>query len=367
MRARRDRVLHRSVRAAVDAREWSGRTTTSGASTWTRGSYRRSTTASSSSPTTRGFDYKAMVAEADLIVDTRNAIKTLAPNVFRLGAPQPAAQRIRSAFNRCGRPAPAATGSGTCPARCRRGLPSADGHRRAGAARRWGGARPIAPPSRDRRPCRGVPGKSGSAGGAVRRARRTAGASSNRSKRTGMTRPIAVMEDVEDAGPAPLVHAAIAEVAEAVRRKVERRREQDQPSIRAPSRAPPARRRTRRGSIPSAPRGPTGAPPRASVTCATIRVIVSACEVGLVEVRRDERDAARGRPGGKYAAFDDGRTRRSRGGRTRCTRQSLVVQPGRHRQSMVFSPSVDSRRSALRPWRCCATARTQIVWPTTCV
>jgi hypothetical protein len=33
-----------------------------------------------------------MVAGADLIVDTRNAVKHAAPNVFRLGAPQPAAQ-----------------------------------------------------------------------------------------------------------------------------------------------------------------------------------------------------------------------------------------------------------------------------------
>jgi hypothetical protein len=30
-----------------------------------------------------------MVAEADVIVDTRNAIKTPARNVFRLGAPRP--------------------------------------------------------------------------------------------------------------------------------------------------------------------------------------------------------------------------------------------------------------------------------------
>ena len=37
------------------------------------------------------FDYEAMVAEADLIVDTRNAIKTRHPHVFRLGAPRPEA------------------------------------------------------------------------------------------------------------------------------------------------------------------------------------------------------------------------------------------------------------------------------------
>jgi UDP-N-acetyl-D-glucosamine dehydrogenase len=40
----------------------------------------------------RAFDYAEMVAGADLIVDTRNAVKHAAPNVFRLGAPQPAAQ-----------------------------------------------------------------------------------------------------------------------------------------------------------------------------------------------------------------------------------------------------------------------------------
>ena len=37
----------------------------------------------------RTFDYDAMVAEADLIVDTRNAIKQPHPHVFRLGAPRP--------------------------------------------------------------------------------------------------------------------------------------------------------------------------------------------------------------------------------------------------------------------------------------
>ncbi len=38
------------------------------------------------------FDYDAMVAEADLVVDTRNAIKTPARNVFKLGAPRPEAR-----------------------------------------------------------------------------------------------------------------------------------------------------------------------------------------------------------------------------------------------------------------------------------
>ncbi len=35
------------------------------------------------------FDYDALVAEADIIVDSRNAIKKPHPNVFRLGAPRP--------------------------------------------------------------------------------------------------------------------------------------------------------------------------------------------------------------------------------------------------------------------------------------
>ncbi len=39
----------------------------------------------------KAFDYEAMAAEADLIVDTRNAIKAPHPNVFRLGAPRPEA------------------------------------------------------------------------------------------------------------------------------------------------------------------------------------------------------------------------------------------------------------------------------------
>jgi UDP-N-acetyl-D-mannosaminuronate dehydrogenase len=35
----------------------------------------------------RTFDYSALVDEADVIVDTRNAIKERHPHVFRLGAP----------------------------------------------------------------------------------------------------------------------------------------------------------------------------------------------------------------------------------------------------------------------------------------
>ena len=40
----------------------------------------------------RAFDYDGIVAEADLVVDTRNAVKGHHPNVFKLGAPQPTAQ-----------------------------------------------------------------------------------------------------------------------------------------------------------------------------------------------------------------------------------------------------------------------------------
>jgi len=37
----------------------------------------------------KAFDYPALVAEAELIVDTRNAIKEPHPHVFKLGAPRP--------------------------------------------------------------------------------------------------------------------------------------------------------------------------------------------------------------------------------------------------------------------------------------
>jgi UDP-N-acetyl-D-glucosamine dehydrogenase len=37
----------------------------------------------------KAFDYDAIVAEADVVVDTRNAIKKRYPNVFRIGAPHP--------------------------------------------------------------------------------------------------------------------------------------------------------------------------------------------------------------------------------------------------------------------------------------
>ncbi len=36
----------------------------------------------------KAFDYATLLAEADVIVDTRNAIKQGHPNVFKLGAPR---------------------------------------------------------------------------------------------------------------------------------------------------------------------------------------------------------------------------------------------------------------------------------------
>jgi UDP-N-acetyl-D-glucosamine dehydrogenase len=40
----------------------------------------------------KAFDYAAIVQEADVVVDTRNAIKTAHPNVFKLGSPKPEAR-----------------------------------------------------------------------------------------------------------------------------------------------------------------------------------------------------------------------------------------------------------------------------------
>jgi UDP-N-acetyl-D-glucosamine dehydrogenase len=42
----------------------------------------------------KAFDYNAIVAEADVVVDTRNAIKERHPHVFRLGAPHPEGERL---------------------------------------------------------------------------------------------------------------------------------------------------------------------------------------------------------------------------------------------------------------------------------
>ena len=47
----------------------------------------------------KAFDYNAIVAEAEVVVDTRNAIKEPHPNVFKLGAPRTsgAAERVGAA------------------------------------------------------------------------------------------------------------------------------------------------------------------------------------------------------------------------------------------------------------------------------
>jgi UDP-N-acetyl-D-glucosamine dehydrogenase len=47
----------------------------------------------------KAFDYDAIVTEADVVVDTRNAIKTSHPHVFRLGAPQSTAERASAALS----------------------------------------------------------------------------------------------------------------------------------------------------------------------------------------------------------------------------------------------------------------------------
>jgi UDP-N-acetyl-D-glucosamine dehydrogenase len=71
----------------VYAREWSGRTDLRSvpASRGCFGQYDCIVVITDHS----AFDYDAMVAEADLIVDTRNAIRTPAAHVFKLGAPRP--------------------------------------------------------------------------------------------------------------------------------------------------------------------------------------------------------------------------------------------------------------------------------------
>ena len=43
----------------------------------------------------KDFDYEGLLEEADLIVDTRNAIKQGHPKVFKLGAPRtPAPEKV---------------------------------------------------------------------------------------------------------------------------------------------------------------------------------------------------------------------------------------------------------------------------------
>ena len=47
----------------------------------------------------QAFDYEALASEAELIVDTRNAIKGVHPHVFKLGAPRPESQGARVAVS----------------------------------------------------------------------------------------------------------------------------------------------------------------------------------------------------------------------------------------------------------------------------
>src|SRR5262245_20173047 len=73
----------------LHGREWSGRCDVS-AVELTRGSIRQYDCLVIITDH-KTFDYEAMVAEADLIVDTRNAIRKPAPHVFKLGAARPEA------------------------------------------------------------------------------------------------------------------------------------------------------------------------------------------------------------------------------------------------------------------------------------
>jgi UDP-N-acetyl-D-glucosamine dehydrogenase len=80
---------------AVHARDWSGRIDIEGVEA-ARGSFGKYDCIVIVTDHAV-FDYGAMVAEADLIVDTRNAIRTPASHVFKLGAPRPEAQDERAA------------------------------------------------------------------------------------------------------------------------------------------------------------------------------------------------------------------------------------------------------------------------------
>ena len=84
----RDRVVRRSVRAGTARPRVVGPPRHQGRRPHSR-RRSRSTTASSSSPTTRRSITTRSCAEADIVVDTRNAIKERHPHVFRLGAPHP--------------------------------------------------------------------------------------------------------------------------------------------------------------------------------------------------------------------------------------------------------------------------------------
>jgi UDP-N-acetyl-D-glucosamine dehydrogenase len=71
----------------VHAREWSGRRDVKAVEI-KRGTYKAYDCVVIITDHT-SFDYERMATEADLIVDTRNAIKKPYPHVFRLGAPRP--------------------------------------------------------------------------------------------------------------------------------------------------------------------------------------------------------------------------------------------------------------------------------------
>jgi UDP-N-acetyl-D-glucosamine dehydrogenase len=82
--------------AEVHGREWSGRYDIR-AVDLTRGSIARYDCVVIITDH-KAFDYDAIVAEADVIVDTRNAIKKPHPHVFRLGAPRPEHEGVKLAL-----------------------------------------------------------------------------------------------------------------------------------------------------------------------------------------------------------------------------------------------------------------------------
>jgi UDP-N-acetyl-D-glucosamine dehydrogenase len=78
--------------AAIEARDWSGRADLKSVAL-SRGSFAAYDCIVVITDH-QAFDYAAMVDEAELIVDTRNAIKLPAPNVFKLGAPRPEGEKV---------------------------------------------------------------------------------------------------------------------------------------------------------------------------------------------------------------------------------------------------------------------------------
>ena len=209
---------------------------------------RRSTTASSSSPTTRRSTTTRILDGSR--PHRRHPQRDQGQGPARVQARRAAAgdaahQRHRLTglrLARCG-------GRSASRARSPAGSRSADGRRPAGGARRPGASGPTAPPSPDSRRCRDDPGISESVAVTIGVERVVAGGVLVQPEVDGHQPAETVVEDVQDARAAPVVDAAVAEMAQPVRREVEGRGEQDESiDTAAELRAPPARPRTRPGS-----------------------------------------------------------------------------------------------------------------------